>query len=78
MLSKEETVRLAVSHAEKGFLCSESVLMALGECVGVFNEVIPRIAMVFGAGIGRRGEVCGALAGGAFASPSACSGSSSP
>ncbi len=64
MLSKEETVRLAVSHAEEGFLCSESVLMALGECLGVFNEVIPRIATGFGAGIGRRGEVCGALAGG--------------
>lgn len=64
MLSKEETVRRAVSHAEEGFLCSESVLMALSECLGVTNEVIPRIATGFGAGIGRRGEICGALAGG--------------
>ena len=64
MLSKEEAVRLAAGYAEEDFLCSEAVLMALSECLGVSSEIIPRIATGFGAGIGRKGEVCGALSGG--------------
>ena len=64
MLSREETVRRAVSYAEKGFLCSESVLMALGDCLEVSSELVPRVATGFGAGIGRSGEVCGAVSGG--------------
>ena len=64
MLSKEEAVRRAAGYAEEDFLCSEAVLMALSECLGVSSEIIPRIATGFGAGIGRKGEVCGALSGG--------------
>ncbi len=60
MLSKEEAVRLAAGYAEEDFLCSEAVLMALSDCLGVSSEIIPRIA----TGIGRKGEVCGALSGG--------------
>ncbi|MBS7619719.1 C_GCAxxG_C_C family protein [Candidatus Bathyarchaeota archaeon] len=62
-LSKEEAKRSAATHAEEGFLCSESVLMALAECLGVSSNLIPRMATGFGAGIGRRGEICGALSG---------------
>ena len=60
MLSKEEAVRWAAGYAEEDFLCSEAVLMALSDCLGVSSEIIPRIA----TGIGRKGEVCGALSGG--------------
>ncbi|MBL7167136.1 C_GCAxxG_C_C family protein [Candidatus Bathyarchaeota archaeon] len=63
MLTKDETVNLAASYAEEGFLCSESVLMALAKCLGVESKLIPKIATGFGAGIGREGEVCGALSG---------------
>jgi C_GCAxxG_C_C family probable redox protein len=64
MMSKVEAVRLAAGYAEEGFLCSEAVLMALSECLGVSSEIIPRIATGFAAGMGRNGEVCGALSGG--------------
>jgi len=64
MLSKEDVVRRAADYAEEDFLCSEAVLMALSECLGVSSKIIPRIATGFGAGIGRKGEVCGALSGG--------------
>jgi C_GCAxxG_C_C family probable redox protein len=64
MLTREETIRLAAGYAEEGFLCSESVLMALGDCLGISSDLIPRIATGFGAGIGRKGEVCGAASGG--------------
>jgi C_GCAxxG_C_C family probable redox protein len=37
--------------------------MALAKCLGVESKLIPKIATGFGAGIGRQGEVCGALSG---------------
>ncbi|MFX0078726.1 MAG: C-GCAxxG-C-C family protein [Candidatus Hermodarchaeota archaeon] len=63
MLLKKETVNRAVQYAEKGFLCSEAVLLALSEAQNITSEIIPRIATGFGAGISRQGEVCGALSG---------------
>lgn len=63
MLSKKETVALALKSAEQGFLCSESVLLALSKCQDVSSDLIPRIATGFGAGFGRTGEVCGAISG---------------
>ncbi len=59
MLTKDETVNLAASHAEAEFLCSEAVLMALAKCLGVESKLIPKIA----TGFGGEGEVCGALSG---------------
>jgi C_GCAxxG_C_C family probable redox protein len=67
MLSKDETTKLAEKYAEGGFLCSESVLMAIADCLNISSDLIPKIATGFGAGIGRRGEACGALAGGVMA-----------
>lgn len=49
------------------FLCSESVLFAVSDWLEVRNEFIPKIATGFGAGIGGRGTVCGALSGGVMA-----------
>ncbi|MGE5577090.1 MAG: C-GCAxxG-C-C family protein [Syntrophothermus sp.] len=48
----------------QGFNCAESVLLAVAGKVG---DSVPRIATGFGAGLGRRGLVCGALSGGAMA-----------
>lgn len=64
MMQRSEIMALATSHADAGLLCSESVLLAISELLRVESELIPRIATGFGAGIGRKGEVCGALAGG--------------
>lgn len=63
MLSKKETMNLAKGFAIEGFLCSESVLVALSKLLNVKSAVIPKIATGFGAGIGLHGEVCGALSG---------------
>ena len=63
MLSKKETMNYANAFAEEGFLCSEAVLQALSKTLGVENDIIPRIATGFGGGIGRHGEICGALSG---------------
>lgn len=63
MLSKQQTVKLAEEYTQEGFLCSESVLLALSKSQNISSDIIPKIATGFGAGIGSHGEVCGALAG---------------
>jgi C_GCAxxG_C_C family probable redox protein len=65
--SRESIVNLAKSYSEKHWLCSESVLLAISEWLGVRSELIPRIASGFGGGIGGSGSVCGAVSGGVIA-----------
>jgi C_GCAxxG_C_C family probable redox protein len=67
MSEKEAVVESARSYASKGFLCSEAVLLAVGGWLGVKNDLIPRVATGFGAGIGGCGSTCGALSGGVMA-----------
>lgn len=43
--------------------CAESVLTAVCRELGVESELVPRIATAFGGGMGRSGEVCGAVTG---------------
>ena len=62
-MDKDEVVELAKSYAVEGFLCSESVLLAISEYLEIRNELIPKIATGFGAGLGGRGLVCGAISG---------------
>jgi C_GCAxxG_C_C family probable redox protein len=63
MMTKKEVVNLAEEMAEEGFLCSEAVFKAAASAQGVSSELIPKIATGFAAGIGRSGEVCGAVSG---------------
>ena len=65
MEQKEILAEKAVSFFRAGFICSESVLMAIQDYMGL--EKNPKIAMGFGAGIGRRGSLCGAITGGVLA-----------
>ncbi len=62
-LSREQTVNLAKSYAEKGFYCSEAVLLTFCDLLDIQSDLVPAIATGFGAGIGRRGAVCGAVSG---------------
>jgi len=66
-MDKDKVVELAKSYATEGFLCSESVLLAFSDWVGIKNPLIPRIATGFGAGICFCGSVCGAISGGVMA-----------
>lgn len=51
----------------QGYGCSESLLLAVCQELGIESELIPRIATAFGGGIGGRGEVCGAVTGSVMA-----------
>jgi C_GCAxxG_C_C family probable redox protein len=61
MKKKENLAEEAVSFFKQGFVCSESVLMVMQDYLGL--EQNPKLATGFGAGIGRKGSLCGAVSG---------------
>ena len=66
-MDKEKVAELAKSHAAEGFLCSESVLLAISNWLDIHCKQIPEIAAGFGAGLGGHGLVCGAISAGIMA-----------
>ncbi len=53
----------SLSLFEQGFTCSQAVLAAFAADLGLEREAALKLASAFGGGIGRRGEVCGAVSG---------------
>jgi C_GCAxxG_C_C family probable redox protein len=58
-----DPLEIANTHLQQGFACSQSVLCAYAERYGVPLERARAIAAPFGGGIGRTGQVCGAVSG---------------
>jgi C_GCAxxG_C_C family probable redox protein len=67
LTERARIVDLSKTHAAAGFLCSESVLLAISDWLGIRSELIPKIATGFGGGVGGCGSLCGAIAGGVMA-----------
>lgn len=57
------TVELASDRFAHGFNCAQSILAAFAADHGMSTEAALRLAAPFGGGLGRAGEVCGALSG---------------
>jgi C_GCAxxG_C_C family probable redox protein len=57
----------AVEKFLAGYNCAQSVLYAYGPDLGLDGEIALKAATGLGAGMARRGEVCGALTGGILA-----------
>lgn len=53
----------AVDYFNKGYNCSQSMLMAYGTKHGLTEELSKKIAAPFGGGIGHLQEICGAVTG---------------
>jgi len=66
-VNKSVYVEEAVSQFEGGYNCAQSVLLVMQKFWNVKKTVEPKVASAFGGGIGRRGSLCGALAGGVIA-----------
>ncbi len=54
----------AISKFMGGYNCAQSVFYAFSEDLGVDQDTALKVACGFGAGMGRKGEVCGAVTGG--------------
>ncbi|MDA3899690.1 MAG: C-GCAxxG-C-C family protein [Spirochaetes bacterium] len=53
-----------VSKFKEGFNCSQSVLFSYADRLGISEDNALKIMTGFGAGMGRRQEICGAVSGG--------------
>ncbi len=59
-MSKKE---IAVELFNKGYACSQAVLATYSEELGLDYELALKVSTAFGGGMGRLGEVCGAVTG---------------
>ena len=63
-MTKQETIDLAVKYFTEGHACSQSVLLAFADRIGLDKTIAKRISGTFGGGMGRLRSKCGALTGG--------------
>jgi C_GCAxxG_C_C family probable redox protein len=57
----------AIDYFDDIFNCAEAVLLYIKDEFGIKCGDIPKMATPFGAGVGKTGRICGALAGGIIA-----------
>lgn len=61
-MSRRET---AVRLFKEGYSCSQAVLLAFSDRIGISEEQAALVSSSFGAGIGKLRETCGAVSGNA-------------
>ena len=64
MINKTET---AMQKFISGYNCAQAVLYSFKDDINITGDEALKLACGFGAGMGRKGEVCGAVAGGIIA-----------
>jgi C_GCAxxG_C_C family probable redox protein len=64
MENKKET---AIQKFTSGYNCAQAVLYSFKDEINIDGNIALKTACGFGAGMGRKGEVCGALTGGIIA-----------
>jgi C_GCAxxG_C_C family probable redox protein len=59
---QREDIATAIFH--KGFNCAQAILYAFSDTLNLDKESALKLSCGFGAGMGRKQEICGAVAGG--------------
>ena len=62
-MTRDELIERALRYADDGWVCAESVFMALADLKGIRSDLVPAVATGLGGGMGYTGNVCGALSG---------------
>lgn len=62
-MNETSSTEAALARFREGYNCSQSTLLAFAEQLGLPLDLGLRLAVPFGGGIGRQGEVCGAASG---------------
>lgn len=62
-----ERIENAFNLFDNGFNCAQSVLVSFCDELNLDKETVLKLSSGFGAGMGRKQEVCGALSGGILA-----------
>ena len=64
---EQEASNLAAGFFTTGYNCAEATLLSVAKVLDIQCQDIPRMASGFGGGIGRYGEICGAVSGAVMA-----------
>jgi len=67
VIDPDSVAKEAVAYFDSGYNCSESILLAISNALGIESPFFPMLATPFGAGIGRLCQECGVLTGGILA-----------
>lgn len=59
-MSRKES---AIEYFRQGYNCSQAVVLAFKDVIGLDEEVLARMSVGLGGGVGRMREVCGAVSG---------------
>jgi len=59
-------IKEAISYFDNGFNCAQSVVSSFCDDLNIDKETALKLSTGFGGGMGRKGEVCGAVTGGIF------------
>ena len=62
-LNIEERVASAQEYFRMGYNCSQAVILAFQDILGVDADVLERLSIGLGGGVGRMREVCGTVSG---------------
>lgn len=62
-MSTEERVELAKDYFKQGYNCCQSVVLAFKDVCGVEEDVLLKMTVGLGGGVGRMREVCGCVCG---------------
>ena len=54
---------IAIENFKSGLNCSQSVVLAFKEQMNLDEEILKKLAIGYGGGVGRQREVCGAVLG---------------
>jgi len=64
IMNKQDKIAKALSYFDEGYACSQAVLLAFAEDLGLNETAAKLISSTFGGGMGRLREKCGAVTGG--------------
>lgn len=63
MVNIEEKILLAEKYFKDGYNCTQAIVLAYSDIIGIDKVSLATISAPFGAGMGRLREVCGAVSG---------------
>ncbi len=63
MKTREEYAINAAEYYKSGYNCCQAVVLAFEDCLGLDSQTLLKVSSSFGGGMGKMGEVCGAVSG---------------
>ena len=63
MKTREEYAKIASGYYDSGYNCCQAVVLAYSDVLEIEKDVLLKMSSSFGGGMGKMGEVCGAVSG---------------